>query len=58
MNTFAGVRGCPVSESVMIVSMVAIGVEVYSNAAMADKTALFFRMKLISFLKDKNVCVH
>ena len=55
MNTFAGVRGCPVSESLMIVGMVAIGVEVYSNAAMADKTALFFRMRLISFLKHKNV---
>ena len=38
----------------MTVNMVAVGVEMYSRAAMLDKTALFLRINLTSSLQKKN----
>ena len=37
----------------MTVNMVAVGVEMYSRAAMLDKTALFLRINLTSSLQKK-----
>ena len=37
----------------MTVNMVAVGVEMYSRAAMLDKTALFLRINLTSSLQQK-----
>ena len=38
----------------MTVNMVAVGVEMYSRAAMPDKTALFLRINLTSSLQKES----
>ena len=50
MKTLTGVRGLPVSTRVMTVTRDAIGVEMYSTAAMHHRMPLFLRIQLISSL--------
>ena len=53
MKRLTGVIGRPVSTIVMTTTRTANGTEVYCNAATPARTALFFRMILISSLKNE-----